>query len=144
MEIATGYFAKAKAYADNGYSLVSISRVAPWFLAKTLTLYSCPELAPTDEILALKDRPEEYGNRYRREILAGIDWDYINRWLRSIARQDGTDKIVLLCYEAPNKFCHRHIVAEWLGKHIGHMIHEVDVQGLYTKELDGLSQQGVT
>ena len=24
------------------------------------------------------------------------------------------DSIVMLCYEIPSKFCHRHIVAEWL------------------------------
>jgi uncharacterized protein (DUF488 family) len=27
------------------------------------------------------------------------------------------DGDVLLCYEAPNQFCHRHLVAAWLRKH---------------------------
>lgn len=26
--------------------------------------------------------------------------------------------IVLCCYEKPNEFCHRHILAEWLGNGI--------------------------
>ena len=25
-------------------------------------------------------------------------------------------KIVLLCYEKPGDFCHRHLVADWFGK----------------------------
>ena len=32
MEIATGYFAKAQSYADDGYVLVSIAKKKPWFL----------------------------------------------------------------------------------------------------------------
>jgi len=34
-----------------------------------------------------------------RERLAGVD----------------TDRIILLCYEKPADFCHRHIVADWLN-----------------------------
>lgn len=28
----------------------------------------------------------------------------------------GTEKIVLICYEKPGDFCHRHLVAKWLKK----------------------------
>lgn len=34
------------------------------------------------------------------------------------------DGDVLLCWEASNKFCHRHILAEWLREH-GHTVSEL-------------------
>lgn len=127
MEIATGYFAKAKIYAEMGYALVSIAKVAPWFIAKELTLYSCDELKPTDEILALKDNPAKYEGKYRKEILGPIRSLKIFNDLYLIARQEHKDKVVLLCYESPEKFCHRHIVADWLTTNLGHKIKEVDL-----------------
>lgn len=29
------------------------------------------------------------------------------------------DKVILLCYEKPTDFCHRHLVADWINKHKG-------------------------
>lgn len=123
--IATGYFAKAKEYAANGYALVSIARVAPWFLAKTLRVYPCDCLAPTDDILALRDKPVEYEPRYRQDVLAKIDCARLQRKLEMIAHQEQTGKLVLLCYERPEKFCHRHIVAEWLESNFGGKVEEI-------------------
>lgn len=42
MEIATGYFARAKDYADIGYALVSIALKAPRFLPTNLNLSYFP------------------------------------------------------------------------------------------------------
>ena len=126
MEIATGYFAKAKTYAEMGYALVSISRVAPWFIAKELKLYSCEPLNPTDEILALKDSPQEYEKRYRNEVLKKVKAIDIYHRLHLIAHQEQTDKVVLMCYEAIGKFCHRHIVAKWIEEQLGNKVVEVD------------------
>jgi uncharacterized protein (DUF488 family) len=36
--------------------------------------------------------------------------------LQKIANTKDTDKIILLCYEKPGDFCHRHLVADWLTK----------------------------
>ena len=127
MNISTGYFAKAKAYSDNGYSLFSIARKRPWFLPPSLVLHEIKELAPTEYILSLKDRPEEYEEMYKAEVLERAD---INRILYNIlvcAGRDGKDKAVLMCYEAPNKFCHRHIVAKWINESIGREVKEVDI-----------------
>ena len=70
MEIGTGYFAKAKEYADSGYALVSIAKKRPWFLPETLNVTDYFQLAPTDEILSLKDRPKEYESLYNERILS--------------------------------------------------------------------------
>ncbi len=34
---------------------------------------------------------------------------------------------ILVCYELPNQFCHRHLVAEWI-KSYGHDIEEFDIK----------------
>ena len=41
-----------------------------------------------------------------------------------VLRELGDNKI-LPCWEAPGKFCHRHLIAEWLNKNTG-----IDVQEL--------------
>ena len=136
MEIATGYFAKARTYADMGYALVSISRVAPWFIAKALRVYPLECLAPTDEILALKDRPLEYEKRYREEVLRKVKAIDVYRNIDLIAHQENTDKVVLLCYESPEKFCHRHIVASWLLKEMNLKVDEVDFKDFEIQQRD--------
>ncbi len=42
--------------------------------------------------------------------LVGYGWHYRN------IHRDKDRHIVLLCYEKPDDFCHRHLVAEWLNK----------------------------
>ena len=128
MEIATGYFARAKAYAEQGYALISIARRTPWFIAKELTVYSLSELAPTDEILDLKDNPQEYCKRFREEVLGRANSQELLRKMELIARQENANGVVLMCYEAPDKFCHRHLVAKWLEVETGKMIEEVLVK----------------
>ena len=135
MVVATGYFAKAKAYSDNGYALVSIARVAPWFLARGLRLYTCDFLAPTDEILALKDDPSKYTHRYIEEILKHRKPSELIVWLSRVVQQEKTDKVVLMCYESPSKFCHRHLVAKWLSDMLGLKVDEID-SGMLKKEPD--------
>lgn len=136
MEIATGYFARAKTYAEMGYALVSIARVAPWFLAKGCNVYPCECLAPSDEILSLKDKPNEYAPKYRREVLGNLNATDVYHRLYMIARQENTSKVVLLCYESPEKFCHRHIVAKWIEETIGNKVAEVDIGGFKSQTRD--------
>ncbi len=42
--------------------------------------------------------------------------------------KDLGDDAILLCYERPEKFCHRHIVASWL-REAGYLIEELDIDG---------------
>ena len=135
MEIATGYFAKARQYSNMGYTLVSIAKVAPWFLPKHLALLALPELAPTDEILALKENPTAYAEKYGKEILgkARPDLIYMKLWGMCAGGSGRFStitydwKVVLLCYESPGKFCHRHLVAKWLGNFLERDIREITI-----------------
>ena len=128
-QVSTGYFARAKEYAARGYALVSIARTAPWFLAKELNVYPCEMLNPTKEILSYKEKPETYKKLYSDYIRRVLPVDRLLGYLMGIAHQEQKDKVVLMCYEAPDKFCHRHLVAEWLNKEavLEHPVEEVEI-----------------
>lgn len=125
MEIGTGYFAKARNYADAGYALVSIALKDPWFLPSTLKMHKLPELAPTEEILGLRLNPEVYKEEYFKQILKSPLEIYSK--IYAIAQEEKKDKVALLCYESPEKFCHRHLVARWLSNHIGCTVKEIEL-----------------
>lgn len=128
MTIGTGYFSKAKAYSDDGWCLVNIALKKPWFLPVNLQMTDVDELSPTAEILALKDTPAEYEKTYEAKVLSKVNWLSLYAKLREIAKAEAKEKVVLLCYESPAKFCHRHIVARWLERHLGVPIKEVELQ----------------
>jgi hypothetical protein len=46
-----------------------------------------------------------------------------NLGARTVYRELGSNA-VLLCYERPDEFCHRHIVAAWLEKELGIEVEE--------------------
>ena len=125
MEIGTGYFAKAMKYHTMGYVQVCISRKRPWFVPVTVPMYRYVELAPTDEILSLKDNPNVYTQRYETEILSRVNRNVFVDYLKDICKETKKDKVALMCYEAPVKFCHRHIVARWLNE-IGLNVREIE------------------
>lgn len=57
---------------------------------------------------------EEYQTRYWRQLdLRKAD---LSRSLALLKREAGQKEIVLICYETPHAFCHRHILAKWLEK----------------------------
>jgi hypothetical protein len=53
----------------------------------------------------------EYANEYRRDVLDKLD--------PAKAAEELGSHAVLLCREAPDKFCHRRLVAAWLEEALG-------------------------
>ena len=99
--IYTSYFASRK---YNESIAVSISRGTPsWFTGKEYKL-----LAPSRDLL----------NGYKLgEINDDIYTKEFNKYLSTLDAEkvyNDLDGKVLLCYEKTGKFCHRHLVAEWL------------------------------
>jgi len=93
-------------YAVNGKDprAVAISRGVPlWFKGRVYT-----KLAPPLFILEEKRSPAEYTRLYQSFVLAKLTPKEV--------LADLGDEAVLLCWERPDEFCHRHIVAEWLAK----------------------------
>ena len=63
-----------------------------------------------------------YVNNYFKLVLDPLNVHNVVTELKTLAN---TEDIVLLCYEKPSDFCHRHLVANWLNKN-GYECEEFD------------------
>lgn len=81
------------------------------------------DLAPTsDMVFSLKRDRRGYNQRkYVRDYI-----DVLHE--RNIKPQELIDSLpdgsILLCYESPDDFCHRHLLANWVEEHTGFQILE--------------------
>lgn len=103
----------------NPVTFVSIAGKSPdWFAGTEKKM-----LAPSYDIF--KEYKEtgdinQYTKRFYAERLAQLDPD--DTLLELIAASGNfkgfnyLPNTILLCYETPDKFCHRHLVADWLNK----------------------------
>lgn len=113
--IYTSYYANHKNFPDNSLRM-GISGVVP----EGISLRS-KELAPSKSIyFEYKETGDwkRYVERYQKERLEGID-------LSILKNTDKDDIVILLCYEKPTDFCHRHIVAEYLENTLGITVPEL-------------------
>ena len=98
----TSYYSKS----SNDSHAVSIAGKAPAFYKGR----EYKKLAPKYWFFKKykEDGDEEfYTKRYYEEVLNKLD-------VKEVYKELG-ESAVILCWEAPDKFCHRHIVAEWLS-----------------------------
>jgi hypothetical protein len=61
--------------------------------------------------------PGHYKAEYCREVLDKLDIAEVLSDLQGFYPGVDSDDLTLLCFEAPEKPCHRHWVAEWLREH---------------------------
>ena len=137
--IQTSYFSSPsvrKLYKSNPERLVNIAIHKPY----QINIESYPLLFPTDSILyeyknamadldfkqLKKSSPEKYFHFKQR-----IEKRYIERYHQEVLKKLNPIKVareldgkILLCYEKPESFCHRHIFAEWMK------IYDFDVEEL--------------
>jgi uncharacterized protein YeaO (DUF488 family) len=122
MEIRTGYFARAKEYMEQGYTVIGISRWPP----KWLDVPNLKALAPGAELLRDyqlgRADDAEYDRRYTAKLEANKD--AVTYILDYIAGQ-GTTKCVFCCYEKPGSSCHRHLLAGFLEREYGMSVTEM-------------------
>lgn len=88
-----------------------------------------PLLAPKKEfwniwhnnigIISEEDNLKYYVEEYYNQVLSNIDLDSLENFLFSY------DDRILVCYEEPTHFCHRHIVSSWIKILYGTYIPEV-------------------
>lgn len=118
--IYTGYFAKAKMYEAEGLQPISIAGKADFFKGPKF-----PSFAPRYEVFRdwkkgiISDM--EYTSKFRRH-LDSLDKEAVKRFLTSFDKD-----IVLLCFEKPGDFCHRHIVADWIEENLGLCVEEYTI-----------------
>ncbi len=105
--IKTGYFAQAHVYFSAGYELISISKFPP----KSFNGLKYFPLSPFK-----LDYPslELYVNDFKSKL------DSLNasKVVNDLIELSNQKPVVLLCFERPDDFCHRQIVADWLNSEI--------------------------
>jgi len=115
----TSYFAKIKAIKEKypNMLLVSISHDKPKFLENDETIENWGILGPIRSLLndykSGKCDEAEYTQRYNlylHKMWPSIQTIFYQKYYQSI-------DVVMLCYEKPDAFCHRHLLAHFLHDH---------------------------
>ena len=112
----TGYYAQLKTYLEFGLHPVSISVKCPdWYNG---TEYK--KLAPKWEFFnewkngSHKGDNEYFIKNYKELVLDKLEPAHVMKELEELTGAS-LDKIIFLCYEKPEDFCHRHLVADWFN-----------------------------
>ena len=118
MKIYTSYFGNSKKLQQAGIKVIGISLYPPrWFNGISLK-----QVAPAKSILfANGQTQEEYTRRYISEVLSQQD---MQQFLKTVEQASGGQDVALCCYEKPEDFCHRHILADWIKEKLGIEISE--------------------
>ena len=126
--IYTGYFAKIKG-VPHYYIPISICAKPP----NGYNGLQYKKLAPTYSILMeYKRNPDKelYTRRFKIEVLDKLNPDVVVSELLSLTgNTKGLEYFpepVLVCYEKPTEFCHRHLVADWLNQY-GYSVEELSL-----------------
>lgn len=110
MKIYTSYYGQLKNLEKAGILPISISLTTPkWYKGMWYD-----RLAPTYNMKNLA--VSTYVPAFRKYILAPKSQEKVIERLRVMS--EGYDEIALICYESPDKFCHRQLVKDWLNNWI--------------------------
>jgi len=122
--IYTGYYAKFKVYKELGIEPIAISGKRPDFYEGLY--YS--DFAPrywTYQRWKDKDITNEGYTIEYKAYLNTLDKKEI---AKDFDAYKSTEKdCVLLCYEKPCDFCHRHVLADWIEENFGIPVKEYEV-----------------
>ena len=127
--ISTSYFSNWKNAIGKNTWLVSIAGKSPDFFNDMVkTSADCKtykSLAPKYDWWKLWHdgnlSNEQYIEKYKETVLSKLDAQKVFDDLTGGNRKD----VVLLCWEGKDKFCHRHIVADWLSHELGIEVNEL-------------------
>ena len=119
--IRTSYYYKVRNKAEDDYK-VAISLTAPIGEYDSHAV----KLAPTQDMLWY----------YKNSFISEAEYTRMYKEILDKLKSDGAlsgfvedfkehDKVLLVCYEGKYKFCHRHILSEYLNKHYGLNITEL-------------------
>lgn len=127
MKFYTSYYAKYKEIPKD-YMCIGISRVCPfkdWNISGTFPnfiFYKNNELAPSEDLLSgYKDGKYTEQDYKRIYVTQVFNWFKdlnmtVGEWAERLAEIFyGYRAVVFLCYETPDKFCHRHILRKFMN-----------------------------
>ncbi len=115
MKIYTSYYAKTRALIQNNIVPISVSAFTPKYLAP---MKSLNYLAPKYNMLKMSE--SQYTPKYR-EILKSCIPSKVIKDIESLT--EGED-CALMCYEKPEDFCHRQMIAKWLTQNTEYEVKE--------------------
>lgn len=121
MNIYTSYFAKAKYLDTTKYMVVSISRFSP----RGWNGYEIKNFAPSADLLKAYKSGLSSGDYKKIYIARTLDKCDIRRELAQLTQYSNGRDMVLCCYESSEKFCHRHILSDYIYYKYGYRINEL-------------------
>lgn len=114
--IYTSYFANVKSLPSEVIPIAICGGVPEWWCGLQYR-----KLAPKREFFnewKSSGDNDYYVKCYYEQVLSHLDPAQVYKELYKFVEYTGsyTENIALLCYEKPEDFCHRHLVAEWFNK----------------------------
>ena len=111
MKIYTSYFAKLRSLPENIIPISICGKAPEWY-----TGLQYKKLAPKYGFFMEWKKNHDnnyYIEHFDSEVLNLLDAKTI---YEELSKMSGEKDVVLICYEKPSDFCHRHLVAKWLAK----------------------------
>ena len=144
MKIFTSYYANIKNIPDD-YILVSVSGGITKEIEDAISFRDTRFTPKKDFFLEYKNSPEGkerediYVQNFKEKVLDELN---LNEILINWSDEHGVDKnIVLLCYEKPSDFCHRHIIAEEIYTQFDIEIEEIGMEDYERKDYKYIQKQ---
>ena len=109
MRIYTSYYANLRNLAMDIIPISIAGRAPDWYYG-----LEYKKLAPKRYFFNIwKENGDNdyYIRHFKKEVLDLLDARQV---VSDLIKLSGGKDIALLCYETPDKFCHRHLVADWL------------------------------
>ena len=126
--IYTTYFAQLRKLPESMIPISICIKCPDWFKG-----IQYKKLAPKYDFFQewRQDRDnEKYILNFDEKVLKNLNPDDVVSELYKLAdiQEEWKNKydIVLVCYEKPEEFCHRHLVADWLNEH-GYKVEELNI-----------------
>lgn len=115
--IYTSYYTKMSRLSAEDKIFLRVSNSQPsWFKHKTIPCTKFyPEWLLVEGVKNKTITEDEYKQAYL--LMLNKDPEFKSKMqdkLKTLQKDNPDKNIVLLCWEAPDKFCHRHILADWL------------------------------
>ena len=113
--IYTSYFAKLSKLPQNITPIAICGKSPEWYKGLEYKKLA-PKWSFFSEWKKTHDN-EFYIKHFNKEVLNLLNADNVIEELYALANKNPDEDIVLICYEKPSDFCHRHLVASWLNQH---------------------------
>ena len=114
MNFYTSYFAKLKSFPGNIVPVSICGKAPDWYNGLQYT-----KLSPKYDFFIewKKSHDNDYYIKcFTEQVLEKLSAEQVVKELKLLCSKSGilNFDICLICYEKPEDFCHRHLVAEWL------------------------------